>query len=62
MAERQEAWAAMKSFLLTRNPADRTMRGLALPQETAGDFRWQSSAVYNAVVALLAGLDEQDDL
>lgn len=62
MEQREQAWAATKSFLLTRNPADRTLRGLALPQETPGDFRWQSSAVYNAVTALLAGLDEQDDV
>ncbi len=62
MAQRDKSWAAIKSFLLTRNPADRTMRGLALRQEDAGDFRWQISAVYNAVTALLAGVDEQDDL
>ena len=62
MQRRDEAWAATKDFLLSRNPADRTLRGLALHQDEAGDFRWQNSAVYNAVTALLAGLDEQDDL
>ena len=62
MARSDAAWAAVKGFLLSRNPADRTLRGLALEQEDAGDFRWQSAAVYNAVTALLAGLDERDDL
>ncbi len=62
MAQRDESWLAVKGFLLRQNPADRTLRGLALGQETAGDFRWQISAVYNAVTAMLAGLDEQDDV
>lgn len=62
MARRDQAWAGMKDFLITCNPADRTMRGLALEQAQPQDFRWQTSAVYNAVSALLAGLDEQDDL
>jgi glycosyltransferase involved in cell wall biosynthesis len=59
---RSEAWLATKSYLLSRNPADRTMRGLALEQTVAEDFHWQTAAIYNAVTALLAGLDEQDDL
>jgi glycosyltransferase involved in cell wall biosynthesis len=58
----EEAWAAVKGFLLRQNPANRTLRGLALEQEGAAEFRWQISAVYNAVTALLAGLDERDDL
>ncbi|MBW6396497.1 glycosyltransferase [Roseomonas sp. HJA6] len=62
MERREDAWAAVKGFLLSRNPADRTLRGLALEQTTPGDFRWQNAAVYNAVIALLAGLDEQDDV
>lgn len=57
-----EAWLQTKSYLLSRNPADRTLRGLALQQTDAGDFHWQTSAIYNAVTALLAGLDEQDDV
>ena len=57
-----QSWAAVKGYLLSRNPADRSLRGLALEQQDAGDFRWQVSAVYNAVNALLAGLDERDDL
>jgi glycosyltransferase involved in cell wall biosynthesis len=57
-----DAWAAVKGYLLTQNPADRTMRGLALHKDDAADFRWQAGAVYNAVIALLAGLDEQDDV
>ncbi len=60
--KREEAWAAVKGFLLSRNPADRTLRGLALEQNQPGDFHWQTAAVYNAVTALLAGLDEKDDL
>jgi glycosyltransferase involved in cell wall biosynthesis len=59
---RGQAWLEMKSYLLSRNPADRTMRGLALQQTDAGDFHWQTAAIYNAVTALLAGLDEQDDV
>jgi glycosyltransferase involved in cell wall biosynthesis len=59
---RDDAWAAVKGFLLQQNPADRTLRGLALDQDGASAFRWQVSAVYNAVSALLAGLDERDDL
>lgn len=62
MARHGEAWLQTKSYLLSRNPADRTMRGLALRQADAGDFHWQTSAIYNAVTALLAGLDEQDDI
>lgn len=62
MAQRDQAWEAVKRYLLTRNPADRTLRGLALEQERAAEFRWQVGAVYNAVTALLAGLDERDDL
>lgn len=62
MAHGEESWAAVKGFLLQQNPADRTLRGLALEQQAASDFRWQVSAVYNAVTALLAGLDERDDL
>jgi glycosyltransferase involved in cell wall biosynthesis len=56
------AWAAVKNYLISQNPADRTMRGLALHKDGAADFRWQTGAIYNAMTALLAGLDEQDDL
>ena len=38
------------------------LRGLALGKDDPAAFRWQVSAVYNAVAALLAGLDEHDDL
>lgn len=62
LAHGEQSWAAVKGFLLQLNPADRTLRGLVLEQESASDFRWQVSAVYNAVTALLAGLDERDDL
>lgn len=61
MARRDDAWLAVKSYLLTQNPADRTLRGLALGKDDPAAFRWQVSAVYNAVTALLAGLDEHDD-
>lgn len=62
LAQREGSWQAVKDFLLQQNPADRTLRGLALEQPGAEEFRWQSAAVYNAVTALLAGLDERDDL
>jgi glycosyltransferase involved in cell wall biosynthesis len=61
-AEGEQAFAAVKRFLLSRNPADRTLRGLALHQPDPDEFRWQISAIYNAVTALLAGLDEDDEL
>jgi glycosyltransferase involved in cell wall biosynthesis len=61
-ARQEDAWAAVKGFLLQQNPADRTLRGLALEKAGAAEFRWQVSAVYNAVTALLAGLDERDDV
>lgn len=62
LARSEESWAAVKGFLLQQNPADRTLRGLALEKAGPAEFRWQVSAVYNAVTALLAGLDERDDL
>ncbi len=62
LAQRDQSWQAVKDYLLSRRPADRSLRALALEQESAGDFRWQVSAVYNAVSCLLAGLDERDDL
>lgn len=62
LARRDDAWLAVKAFLLHQNPADRTLRGLALEKPDAVEFRWQVSSVYNAVTALLAGLDEHDDL
>lgn len=62
MAKADQAWDSVKAYLLTRNPADRTLRGLALEQTQAAEFHWQVGAVYNAVTALLAGLDERDDL
>jgi glycosyltransferase involved in cell wall biosynthesis len=62
MARRDDAWLAVKSYLLAQNPADRTLRGLALAKDDPAAFRGQVSAVYNAVTALLAGLDEHNDL
>ena len=62
MEQRNQAWVAVKDFLIHCNPADRTLRGLALRRDAPDEFRWQSAAVYNAVTAMLAGLDEQDDL
>jgi GT2 family glycosyltransferase len=62
LAKRDAAWNTVKDFLLTRNPADRTMRGLALAEESGPEFDRQLSAIYNATVSLLAGPDERDDL
>lgn len=61
-ARSEQSWMAVKAYLLQQNPADRTMRALALERNGAPDFRWQVSAVYNAVTALLAGLEERDEL
>jgi GT2 family glycosyltransferase len=59
---RERAWIAVKDFLLTRNPADRTLRGLALQLADGSEFERQLSAIYNATTSLLAGLDEQDEV
>ena len=55
-----QSWRDLKKFLAYQQPADRTLRALALPQANVGDFRWQMSAVFNAVVCLLSGTDEEN--
>ena len=61
-AESEAAWAAVKEFLLSRPPADRSLRGLALAMENDARFEQQLEAIGFAVQALLAGIEERDDL
>lgn len=52
------AWDALKHWFAHRHPVDRTVRALAMPQEGAGDLRWQMSAIYNSVTCLLGAVEE----
>jgi GT2 family glycosyltransferase len=54
-------WDALKMFLASCPPLNRTMRGLVLPETSCDRFRWQLSAIYNAVISLLSGMNEPDD-
>ncbi len=54
------AWDRTKAFLASRKPADRTLRGLALPLTDRNDFADQVGATYDAVHAILAGLNDDD--
>ena len=55
-----EAWERLKGYLASCPPADRTMRALAIPQESAEQFGYQMSAVYETIVALLSGQADAD--
>jgi glucosyl-dolichyl phosphate glucuronosyltransferase len=54
------AWVRLKDYLAACRPADRTVRGLVIPQENSEQFKHQMSAVYETIVALLAGQAEAD--
>ena len=54
------AWDRTKRFLASCPPADRTLRGLALAHNDSDRFTAQIGATYDAVHAILAGLDEDD--
>lgn len=60
LARRDQHWQAAKDFLFDCPPADRTLRALALHTEEPERMRRQVGAVYDAVISLLAGLDEAD--
>ncbi len=60
LAKRGTHWQSVKDFLLECPPADRTLRGLALDSADPDHVRRQVGAVYDAVVSLLAGLEERD--
>lgn len=61
LARRDAHWQAVKDFLVDCPPADRTLRGLALQTDDPEHLRRQVGAVYDAVISLLAGLEERDD-
>lgn len=61
LARRDAHWQAAKGFLFDEPPTDRTMRALALPSADPEHMRRQVGAIYDTVIALLAGLDEADD-
>ena len=60
LARRDAHWQAAKDFLFDGPPAERTLRALALHTEDPERLKRQVGAVYDAVIALLAGLDEAD--
>ena len=59
-ARRDQHWQSAKDFLFDCPPAERTLRSLALHAGEPEQLRRQVGAVYDAVIALLAGLDEAD--
>jgi glycosyltransferase involved in cell wall biosynthesis len=61
MANSPRNWVDLKEFFAHCPPLNRTIRGLALPEAEAARFRWQLSAVYNAIISLLSGASEVDD-
>lgn len=60
LARRDAHWQGVKDFLLDCPPADRSLRGLALESDDPDHTRRQVGAVYDAVISLLAGLEERD--
>ncbi|HYF06364.1 MAG TPA: hypothetical protein VD970_02000, partial [Acetobacteraceae bacterium] len=61
LARRSVHWQGLKDFLLDTPPADRTLRALAIETAEPERFGRQAHAVYDAVMALLAGLEEGDE-
>jgi hypothetical protein len=60
-ADAPRAWTALKTYMATCSPADRTIRALALPCDDARRFDGQMSAIFEAVVALLSGFEDADE-
>ena len=58
----RDAWKFSRQFLAALPPADRTLRGLAVPQRDAPAFQAQIGAIYDTVHALLSGLRDPDGL
>ena len=61
LARRDQHWQAAKDFVFDCPPADRTLRSLALHSDDPEHLRRQVGAIYDAVISLLAGLDEADE-
>jgi glycosyltransferase involved in cell wall biosynthesis len=55
-----ESWQAVKDFLLTANPAERTLRALVTEAPDADAFHAQLGAVHDVVAALLAEARDRD--
>jgi GT2 family glycosyltransferase len=55
-----QAWQAVKDFLLSANPAERTLRALVVEAPDADAFHAQLGAVHDAVAALLAEAEDRD--
>lgn len=55
-----QSWQAVKDFLLTANPAERTLRALVADAPDAESFHAQLGAVHDAVAALLAEARDRD--
>ena len=58
LARRDQHWQAAKDFVFDCPPADRTLRSLALHSDDPEHLRRQAGAIYDAVISLLAGLDD----
>jgi GT2 family glycosyltransferase len=54
------SWQAVKDFLLSANPAERTLRALVAEAPDADAFHAQLGAVHDAVAALLAEAEDRD--
>jgi GT2 family glycosyltransferase len=55
-----QSWQAVKDFLLTVNPAERTLRALVADAPDADSFHAQLGAVHDVVAALLAEARDRD--
>jgi len=55
-----QSWQAVKDFLLTVNPAGRTLRALVADAPDADSFHAQLGAVHDVVAALLAEARDRD--
>lgn len=55
------SWTKLKDYLVSCQPADRTMRALVIPQQDSGKFIHQMSAIYETVVALLGNPKTEHD-
>lgn len=55
-----QSWQAVKDFLLTVNPAERTLRALVTDAADADAFHAQLGAVHDVVAALLAEARDRD--
>ncbi|MTK63771.1 MAG: hypothetical protein F8N15_04425 [Methanobacterium sp.] len=57
----EKRWLAVKEFLATCPPENRTLRGLMVIPDNPAHFGRQVAAIYDSVACLLAGISENDD-